>query len=189
MKNLCSSVASAHLGLGFVLLGLFVERCNMACSSKRPSARPPAILRLEQLEDRTMPSSPGGVASASAVVVQPPSQFQALLSLYIDAAYLESFNLTNAYVTNFGANAGALDEFGFVPSITSEASARAAAAGINFNSLMSLNNVLGTLLAAEGLQLPGGALNDIQFNLPYAGPFAPLALSNGAQGVILASGL
>jgi hypothetical protein len=119
-------------------------------------------------------------------VVPPPSPFQAVQSLVIDAAYLETFNLINAYVTNFGSNPGALDEFGFVPSVTTDANARAAAAGINFNTLMSVNAFLGSFLTSEGVDIPGGALSDIQFNLPYAGAFGLLAVKAGVDAALQA---
>ncbi len=151
----------------------------MLCSSKGQSARPPVIPRLEPLEDRTLPSSAGAVA-------QPPSQLQAALSLSIDGAYLETFNLLTGFVTNNGASAGALDIFGIVPSVTTDASARAAAAGINFNALMSLNEFLGMLRTSGDVTALEGTMADIQSNLPLAGPFALPALKTGADAALQA---
>lgn len=151
----------------------------MMRSSQGRLARPTVIPRLEPLEDRTLPSSAGAVA-------QPPSQFQALLSLSIDGAYLETFNLITGFVTNNGANAGALDIFGIVPSVTTDASARAAAAGINFNALMSLNRFLGSLRTSGEVNPIQGTMADIQSNLPFAGPFALPALKTGADAALQA---
>ncbi|SRR5581483_2101295 len=158
----------------------------MFCTRNDPSARRPPAPRLEQLEDRILLSSSGVIGSQTAPVVQPPSVFQASLSLAIDGAFLKTFNLINDYVSNFGASPGAIDEFGVVPSITTDASARAAAAGVNFNALMSLNGFLGSLrMSAEGTPIEV-ALADIQSNLPFAGPFGPFALIAGADAALQA---
>jgi hypothetical protein len=146
-------------------------------SRERQATRPRTIPCLEQLEERTVLSSSG----ASGAVVQPPSQFQALVSLAIDGAYLETFNLITGFVTNNGASAGALDIFGIVPSVTTDASARASAAGVNFNTLTSLNQFLGSLRTSGGVNPLQQTMTDIQSNLQVAGPFALFALKAGAD--------
>jgi hypothetical protein len=129
------------------------------------------------LEDRCLPSAPGVVNPATGAVVPPPSQLQASFSLAIDAAYTTSYSLLLTFTPGgfFG-----LDNLGLDPTETAKATANAAAAGINFNALMALNNYLGSLLLSEGLG-PGNVVADAQFNLPYAGPFAPFALSAGVE--------
>jgi hypothetical protein len=119
-------------------------------------------------------------------VVPPPNPFQALLSLSIDGAYLETFNLLTVFVTNFGRNAGDLDRFGLVPSVTADASARAAAAGVNFDALMSLNQFLGSLRISGEANPLEVTVADIQFNAPSAGPFTLFALKAGADAALQA---
>ena len=156
----------------------------MWCSSERSAARPRTIPCLEPLEDRTLLSSPGSIDPPSAAVAQPPNQFLALVSLAVDGAYLETFNLITGFVTNNGANAGALDIFGLVPSVTADAAARAAAAGVNFNALMSLNQFLGSLRISGDRNPLEQTTADIQFNAQFAGPFTLFALKAGADAAL-----
>jgi hypothetical protein len=102
-----------------------------------------------------------------------PSQFQALLSLYIDGAFLEAESIPNQFVSN-------IDEFGIVPSVQADATAQAAAAGINFDAALSLLQALGHLRTLDNV------VPDIQFNLPYAGPFGMAAVLAGSQAALQA---
>jgi hypothetical protein len=99
-----------------------------------------------------------------------------------DAAFLEAWIVS---FENIGSNP---DEFGIVPSVTANANATAAAAGINLDAANHLAGFLEDLRGFEnGLALPNPvspqtlALEDIQFNWPYAGPFAGFALMAGEQ--------
>ena len=153
----------------------------------RKVSRTPAP-RLQELEDRTLPSGnmpappPNNGGSAAP---PPPSTFQAALSLYLDAAFLEAWIVAFQHI---GSNP---DEFGIVPSVTANANATAAAAGINLDAANHLAGFLEDLRGFEnGLSLPNPvspqtlALEDIQFNWPYAGPFAGFALMAGAQAAL-----
>jgi hypothetical protein len=142
---------------------------------------------LEQLEDRTLPSGnmPTPPPNNGGSAAPPPSTFQAALSLYLDAAFLEAWIVA---FQNIGPNP---DEFGIVPSVTANANATAAAAGINLDAANHLAGFLENLRGFEnGLALPNPvspqtlALEDIQFNWPYAGPFAGFALMAGAQAAL-----
>ena len=125
---------------------------------------------LEQLEDRVTPA-----AVAPSMPAAPPSLPQAMLSLSVDGAVLQLTNLQFEFVDN-------IDEFGIVPSVTTDAEAKAAAAGINFDTVLSLTETLGTL-TGRGLLTVGA---DIDFNLPNAGPFGLFALYAGSQSVLQA---
>jgi hypothetical protein len=144
----------------------------------RKVSRTPAP-RLEPLEDRTLPSD--NVPAAP----PPPSTYQAALALYFDAAFLEAWKVA---FQNIGPNP---DEFGIVPSVTANANAAAAAAGINLDAANHLAGFLENLRGFEnGLALANPvspqtlALQDIQFNWPYAGPFARFALMAGSQAAL-----
>ncbi|MHB1423143.1 MAG: hypothetical protein ACYC3I_08105 [Gemmataceae bacterium] len=153
----------------------------------RPVCRTPA-LRLEQLEDRMLPS--GGLSApppntGPAAAPPPPSTFQAALSLYLDAAFLEASNVANQYIA---ANP---DEYNLVPSVTTNINASAAAAGINLDAATHLAGFLENLRGFEnGLaqQNPVSpetlAMQDIQHNWPYAGPFASFALKAGVEAAL-----
>jgi hypothetical protein len=125
---------------------------------------------LEQLEDRVTPA-----AIAPAIPTAPPSLPQAMLSLSVDGAVLQLTNLQFEFVDN-------IDEFGIVPSVTTDAEAKAAAAGINFDAVLSLTETLDTLTGRNFLTV--GA--DIDFNLPHAGPFGLFALFAGSQSALQA---
>lgn len=104
-----------------------------------------------------------------------PSLFQALLSLFVDGAALELANLQFEFVDN-------IDEFGIVPSVTTDAEAKAAAAGVNFDTVLSLAETLGTLTGRNLIT----AQADIPANLPFAGPFGLPAVAVGAQAALQA---
>jgi hypothetical protein len=125
---------------------------------------------LEPLEDRVTPA-----AVAPAMPAAPPSLPQALFSLSLDGAALQLANLQFEFVDN-------IDEFGIVPSVTTDAQAKAAAAGINFDAVMSLTVALGNLTGRSFLT--AGA--DIDFNLPSAGPLGLFALHAGSQAAVQA---
>src|SRR5579871_6875600 len=150
----------------------------MRISTAPPSGRSRTIPQLEPLEDRTLLSS--------GTVLNPPSTLQASLSLAVDGAYLTTYNLLIGFVTNSGLNPGALDEFGFMPSVTSDASTRAAAAGYNLGALQTVNAFLGSILTSQGVAIPQGAATDAQFNWSHAGPFAPFAFQTGVDAALKA---
>jgi hypothetical protein len=104
----------------------------------------------------------------------PPSLFQALLSLSIDGATLELVNLQFEFVDN-------IDEFPLGSTIP-DAEAKAAAAGVNFDAVLSLAESLGRL-TGRGLE---SALSDIHANLPFAGPFGLFPVLAGAQAALQA---
>jgi hypothetical protein len=153
----------------------------------RPVFPMPALC-LEGLEGRMLPS--GGLSAPEpntgpAAAPPPPSTFQAALSLYLDGAFLEASNLTNQYVA---ANP---DEYNLVPSVTTNINTNAAAAGINLDAANHLAGFLEVLRGFEnGLAQPNPvspetlALQDIQHNWPYAGPFASFALKAGAEAAL-----
>jgi hypothetical protein len=120
------------------------------------------------------PAVAGGHGQATAPSTV-PSLFQALLSLYVDGATLELVNLQFEFVDN-------IDELGIVPSVTTDAEKKAAAAGINFDAVLSLAENLGRL---TGRSLTT-AQADIPANLPFAGPFGLPAVAAGAQAVLQA---
>jgi hypothetical protein len=118
----------------------------------------------------------------SGKTVQPPSMFQAMLSLYLDGAFLEAVNVANQFIF---ANP---DEYGIVDSVTTNINANAAAAGINLDAANHLGGFLEVLRGFQnGLDLPNPvspetlALEDIQSNWPYAGPLALFALAAGVE--------
>ncbi len=133
------------------------------------------------------PSGPHHVSAAiigldSGKAVQPPSLFQAVLSLYLDGAFLEAVNVANQFIF---ANP---DEYGVVDSVTTNINATAAAAGINLDTANHLGGFLEVLRGFQnGLDLPNPvspetlALEDIQSSWPYAGPFALFALAAGVE--------
>lgn len=99
-----------------------------------------------------------------------------MLSLYFDGAFLELGNLANEFST---VN---LDE------INPQQDTQAAAAGINLDAAQSLGGFLGNSrgfyagLDRTPVVSPDSlALADIQSNWPYAGLFAPFALSAGVE--------
>jgi hypothetical protein len=120
----------------------------------RRSVRP----GLESLEDRLTPStftpttlaqSSGGMKvqamSAPTTTPAPPptSQGQALLSLFIDGAYLQLLRLQFEFIP--AADAGALDQPDKQSMVIADAKANAAAASVNFDAAMSLFGALGRL--------------------------------------------
>lgn len=146
---------------------------------------------LQQLEERTLPSGllpasqPNNGGSAAAL--PSPSTFQAVLSLYLDGAFLEAFNVGDQYIA---ANP---DEYGIVSSVTASINASAAAAGINLDAANHLAGFLEVLRGFQnGLALPNPAspeslaLDDIQLNWSYAGPLAPFALMVGVEAAFQA---
>ncbi len=114
----------------------------------------------------------GGGTTAS-----PPSLFQALLSLFIDGAALETTNLFYEFIHGDDFN---IDNFIGTPSQLAVVDANAAAAGINYNTVMALERFLETLRNPLTIQA------DIGANVPYAGPFAEFAVIDGAQAVFQA---
>lgn len=133
--------------------------------------------RLEVLEDRlalsTLALADGGTA--------PPSQQQALLSLFIDGAAWEAMNLAGfEFIHGDDFN---IDNFFGTPSQLAVVRANAAAAGINYDTAVSLNNVLLQIRDFEAIR------PDIAANVPYAGPFAEVAVFAGIDAVLQAAKL
>ncbi len=122
-----------------------------------------------ELQPPSSPPSGGGGAMAPH-----PSLFQALLSLYIDGAALEATQLANEFI--YGPNFNIDNYFGS-PSQLAVVRANAAAAGINYDTVLSLSNFLSTLRSFYTIQ------PDIAANVPYAGPFAEFAVIAGVQAV------
>jgi len=118
----------------------------------------------------------GGAASAAS-----PSLFQALLSLFLDGAFLEVWAVENEFAT---IN---LDE------VNPQANEQAAAAGINLDAAEALGAFLDSIRGFDaGLERTPPvnpeslALADIYFNLPYAGPFGLFAVADGVQAALQA---
>ncbi len=148
---------------------------------------------LEELETRRLLTIAGPVAAAgilhpalaNSTAPTPPSQFQAVVSLYLDGAYLQTSHLLNEFMSSpadFDSSSAMAND-----------TAAAAAAGINLNAVLSLNDFLGntqTDLDAAKNSLYNyrseWLIQDLQFNLQYAGVAAPYAVMAGAQGVLQA---
>ncbi len=140
-------------------------------------------LCLEPLEERWLLNAT--ITPAPAPTPAPPSQFQAVLSLFLDGAYIETNSLYQQYVSNPG-------DFD-LPSAMANDTAAAAAAGINLNAVLSLNYFLGNtqtdLDAAEHSLYNYRSqwlTNDVMFNWQYAGVVAPYAVTAGAQAALQA---
>lgn len=103
-----------------------------------------------------------------------PSMFQALVSLFVDGAAAEAFNLANSFIYGDDFN---IDNYFGTPSQLAVVRANAAAAGVNYDAVVSLNSSL-SFLRSFGTILP-----DIAANVPYAGPFAELTVIAGARAV------
>lgn len=135
--------------------------------TRRPS-RPHGGVRfvrpsLECLEDRLTPTSLTPVAHPMAA--PPPSQTQAVISLFLDGVAWELENLSEQFMSN-------PDSFP-----TAQTTANAAAAGIDYNAVLSL--------AQNVFQMTGHsaatARDDALANAPYAGSLALQALQAGVQ--------
>lgn len=103
--------------------------------------------------------------------------FQALLSLYIDGAVWEASNLSWQFIHGDGFN---IDNYFGTPSQLATVRANASAAGINYDSVVSLNSFLEQLRSILAVQA------DIAVNAPFAGPFAEFAVIAGAEAVLQA---
>lgn len=145
---------------------------QLACRPRRAVVS----LGLEPLEERCLlnaASTPTPTPTPS-----PPSQFQAILSLYLDGAYLQTQSLANQYIPNL---MGYYD----VPSTMAGDTAAAAAAGINLDAVLSLNTFLGSINSGSTFQ-SSGVIADLQFNWQYAGALAPYGVTAGAQAALQA---
>lgn len=140
---------------------------------RSPASRPCRKLMLEVLEDRLTPSaSSGTVPQGDPLTPNPPPLFQTLLSLSIDGAVLETQNLFYQYVVD-------IDEFPLASSFDASR-AKAAAAGVNFDTVFSLLQFFGPLRTLDTAQ------SDLHANWSAAGPFAALAVQTGAQAALQA---
>ncbi len=128
----------------------------------QPSSPPPS------------PTSSGGTTTSTPT---PPSMFQAVLSLYIDGAAWEAFNLSWQFIYGDDFN---IDNYFGTPSQLTTVRANAAGVGINYDAVVSLNAFLGHLRGYLGIPA------DIAANVPYAGPFAEFAVIAGAEAVLQA---
>ena len=122
--------------------------------------------RLECLEDRLTPTSLTPLdMTTNDTATPPPSQTQAVISLFLDGVAWELENLSEQFLSN---------PDGFP---TSQTITNAAAAGIDYNAVLSL--------AQNVFQLTGHnaatARDDALANLPYAGSLALSALQAGVQ--------
>ena len=118
------------------------------------------------------PTSSGGGTTTSPT--PSPTLFQALLSLFIDGASLQATNLSSSFVHGDNFN---IDNFFGTPDQLAVVRANAAAAGVNWDTLMSLNTFLAQLRS------PFTVRDDIAANVPFAGPFAGAAVIAGAEAL------
>ena len=119
----------------------------------------------------------GGEAIGGGTTTSPtpsPSLFQALLSLVIDGASLQATNLSSEFVHGDNFN---IDNFFGTPDQLAVVRANAAAAGVNWDTLVSLNTFL------TQLRSPFTVRDDIAANVPFAGPFAGAAVIAGAEAL------
>ncbi len=163
-----------------MFLNLHPERQQRA----KPSFFKPVLEELEPRQLLTAGAPVAAIAESSNTHSAPPSLFQAVLSLYLDGAYLQTKSLLQQY-----ANPATID----FPSAMANNSAAAAAAGINVDAVKNLFVLLGNTQTDLNLGNDSssnsralGVMDDLQFNWQYAGLFAPYAVAAGMQAALQA---